>query len=699
MKSSNLKLGQILNSPSQYAIPVFQRHYSWDVPQWQKLWEDVAGVVTEGKLWHFMGFIVLVPESPQPGKPHEYFVIDGQQRITTLSLLLIALRDLAKAEGEAHIAEKTNSLYLIHPYEKGSLRYRLLPLGEDQSHYLELIEAKKQTDNSMHRAVEFFSNKLKELVEDSGLLSISDFIDAIVQRLEFVCATLEKSDNPYNIFKSLNATGLALSPADLIRNFMFMHVPAGEQDHFYFKHWIPLEKHFYDNQGKLNAEQFTNFLRDYLMSEGTYIAPKDLFATFENKYTGREFDPIELVDKLTEAANDYLLILGFRDHASVEMEKALDALRSLKNSTTNPLLLKLLLLNGQGHMSNTTTAQAMALIVSFIVRRFVCAKPSKSYNRLFVAACKCVASDSKISGLEEYLYDHGFSETENFVAAFANLQLYASPYARFVLVELERSLGHKEMADLSEAQIEHIMPQTITPAWREELGVEWERVHPTWVHTPGNLTLSGYNPELSNRPFSEKRARYQESNIGLTKELSKVESWNEEQIRLRGERLGQWAAELWSMPTVLERDSEKSQHIYFWSSFWESLAESKSFLYSSRRKLTFDKHWLWFNVGRKNVFLNPWVDLRSGLVGVDITMQGSGYKEHFDKLIESRNTIEQEIQEQLQWLRDESPSRCVVRLTTNTDLRDPAKREEAFAWLQHYAQSFHTAFKPRISAL
>jgi uncharacterized protein with ParB-like and HNH nuclease domain len=701
MQSSNLKLGQILKSPaqSQYAIPVFQRHYSWDTPQWEKLWEDIARAVEEGKLWHFMGFLVVVPDQPQPGQPLVYYVIDGQQRLTTLSLLLIALRNLAKVEGEVEIAKEIDSFYLIHSDEKSNLRYRLLPRGQDQSHYLELIDEKKRTDNSMHRAVEFFSNKLKELLDESGLSVLSDFKNTIVQRLEFICATVEKSDNPYNIFKSLNATGLALSPADLIRNFMFMHVPAGQQDHFYHEHWVTLEKHFYDVKEKLNTQQFTDFLRDYLMSEGTYIAPKALFATFEDTYAGQEFNPSKLVDKLIERANDYLLILGHKHHTSADIEKALDALRSIKNSTINPLLLKLLNLNKRGYLNNTSTAQALDVIVSFIVRRFVCGEPSKSYNKLFVMACKSVSSDGNISGLEEYLYNHGFPDTERFVTAFINLQLYGSSYARFVLVELERSFGHKEMASLSKAQIEHIMPQTLTPKWCEELGVDCERVHSTWLHTPGNLTLSAYNPELSNRPFQEKRVEYQKSNIVLTKELCAAESWDEEQIRSRGEQLGRQAAELWPLPVVMQSNSQKQKHIQFWGSFWEYLAENKSFLYSSRRKLTLDKHWLWFKVGRNNIFLNPWVDLRLGQIGVDITMQGAGYKEHFEKLMEHRTTIEREIAEELQWLRNESPSRCVVRFTTNIDLQETLKWEESFDWLQRYSQSFHSAFKPHISAL
>jgi uncharacterized protein with ParB-like and HNH nuclease domain len=698
MQSINLKLCQLLTSQSQYVIPLYQRHYRWEEKQWQKLWEDIERATAEGRLHHFMGFLVVVQEPSLPGQPQIFQVIDGQQRLTTLSLFLIALRNWVVAS-EPALAEEITNEYLIHRYRQGHLRYRLLPRGQDQADYLGLVDSQSEIQNTMHRAVKFFSEKLDLATVEGTLETPRQLFDTVVQRLEFICATVDKTENPYNIFKALNSTGLPLSASDLVRNFMFMQVPPQEQEHFQLKYWQPLEKQFCDPEGKLQVQLFTDFLRDFLMSEGTFIPPKELFTAFEAQYDGRSLDYQSLVSELIDNAENYLIILGHKVAASEKLTNALAALRSLDVSTANPLLLKLLRLSRRGQMEETTMVRAMNLLVSFVLRRFVCNVPSKSYNKFFVAACKLIEIDGNLAALEASLHGFGFPGTEQFVNAFVHLPLYGSRYTRFILEALERSFAHKEMANLSQAQIEHIMPQTLTRHWQEALGADWERIHSTWLHTPGNLTLSGYNSELSNRPFSEKRAEYERSNIVLTRALSTIENWDEQQILKRGEQLGRQAAELWPLPHVSQCLSNKEHLVHFWSQFWEHLKVEGSFLYHPERKPRLTQQWLWFGVGKTGYSLFAWVDLQSGYLAVFLSIDNQRNREHFEKLLAQQATIEEALGKSLDWAGEIKAGEYVVRITGNFNLQNRSEWNVACEWLREHLETFHSVFKPRIKAL
>ena len=265
MKPSIQTLGQILYSPSQYVIPVFQRNYRWETAQWAKLWDSLEEIQKPTKKGnHFMGFLVFVPGLAQPGQNTTFHLIDGQQRLTTLSLLLAAIRNVAREEGQEELADEIDQYYLVHPLKKGDQHYRLFPKDRDHDSYIAIISRKGTTAGRVAEAVGYFEGKLS--VPGSNSASrLRDLFDLVRQRLEFMCATLE-AENAYNIFKSLNSTGVPLGQADLIRNFVFMHVVPEDQDEFDRELWTPLENRFAREDGTLDEDHFSRFFRDFLMS-------------------------------------------------------------------------------------------------------------------------------------------------------------------------------------------------------------------------------------------------------------------------------------------------------------------------------------------------------------------------------------------------------------------------------------------------
>ncbi|MEO6138968.1 MAG: DUF4268 domain-containing protein [Luteimonas sp.] len=579
MKAAIQTLGHVLYAPSQYVIPVFQRNYRWERPQWDKLWASLQEIQQPDKTGnHFMGFLVFVQGGiAQPGQNTRFHLIDGQQRLTTASLLLAAIRNVAERLKQPELAQEIHDYYLVHPLKKGENHYRLLPKAQDHDAYLAIIERKPPPSGRMADALEYFEGELDvRAAKDTEVLR--RVFDSVCQRLEFMCATLE-SESAYSIFKSLNSTGVPLGQSDLIRNFVFMHVHPDAQDDFDHDHWAPLEAMFANCSGRLDEEQFSRFFRDVLMAEGQYVQPKDTFATFESRNEATGFVPMTLASRLMAHARHYSAITGKADDASPEITNALAELNRLESSTTYPLLLSLFAARDAQRLTSTELARCIEMLRGFIFRRFVAGESSRGYGQMFVRAIDTQAVQPAES-LQQYLLDRGWPDDARFIEAFSLFPLYRRGYAREVLETLERTRGHKEQADLALAQIEHVMPQTLSAAWIEDLGDEPERVHADWLHRPGNLTLSAYNQEVGNQSFAVKRARFADSNIGLTRDLAVFAEWTEQEIKDRGLRMGCEAAALWGGPkephaadeVAVQRQETRALRLAFWTRFAEYLS-------------------------------------------------------------------------------------------------------------------------------
>jgi hypothetical protein len=703
MKSNNVTLGDILNSPNQYVIPVFQRYYRWDQPEWEKLWESLAGLQKPEKTGrHFLGFIVLVPEPPSPGKLTRYYLIDGQQRLTTLSLVLCALRDTAHAADLAELADEIAETCLIHRHKKGIDRFRLYPKQRDREHFVAAVQRQPQADGRIASAVRYFAGRLAAIPGAGTEDGLRTFFALLMQRVEFVHATLE-GENAFNIFKSLNSTGVPLGQADLIRNFMFMHVPVEDQDQFDDDLWKPTERRFEDAEGNLDAERFSAFFRDNLMRDGDYVAIKDTFDAFQARYTATGFDPFALAGDLKTASDWYAIISGNEPDPSADVEAALVGLRELESSTTYSLLLNLYRRRQAGRIADADLATAIRLLSGFILRRLVCGENSRGYSHLFVQAI-VELGDQPVDNLRRFLEARDFPDTPQFVESFVRFNLYGSRYRKTVLEALERSHGHKEPADLRNAQVEHIMPQTLTDAWRSSLGSEAVEIHATWLHTPGNLTLTGYNPELYNKPFAAKRLDYRASNYVLTRSLADSEYWGVTEIQRRGQEMAERAAGIWPGPAAPVRRPEsrsvgnESDRLGLRRRYWTRLREYVAAM-GSPLKLQEPRNSYDMRCGRigAGARLQAYITLRDRWISAAVVFDGKQAKQDYQRIRGHREAIEAEIGAKLHWTNRSDGKSFEVVYRNPVDPSVETLWPAYFDWQRRALETLHRVFGSRIA--
>jgi hypothetical protein len=466
--------------------------------------------------------------------------------------LLCAIRNAATSEGYVSLSDEITQTCLIHPFNTGKQRFRVYPRLRDREDYLAAVEGRDVAAGTIRDGLQFFSSQLSEVQDAETEMGLRTFFGRIVSGLEFVSITLE-GENPYGIFRSLNSTGVDLSEADLIRNFVFMHVPADMQDEFDDKRWKPLESRFSNQNGELDVKAFSGFFRDVLMKGGQYVPPASTFEHFEQRHDSPTLDAFKLLDDLEKHAAVYDSIRGAKHDPDPLVEAALTKLRQLDSSTAYPLILNLME-HGDGELTKEDLITSIELVTGFILRRFVCGMSSKGYGRWFVSACKELGL-LPLRNLNAFLAGKGFPGDKQFVEQFVKFNFYDSRYCRVGLETLERmhprgvdGLPHKEQADLSLAQIEHIMPQTLSDQWRLDLGSRAEDIHAEWLNTLGNLTLSAYNPSLYNNPFTDKQKEYEKSNISITRELAQLNKWTDTEIKCRGEKLAGEGTKIWRGP-------------------------------------------------------------------------------------------------------------------------------------------------------
>jgi hypothetical protein len=542
--------------------------------------------------------------------------------LTTSSILLTAIRNVARKMAQSELADEIHQDYLVHPRKVSEQHYRILPKERDHDAYISIISGNSEPKGRMADALAYFEDRLTSMSEQSAE-ALRNIFNLMCQRFEFMCATLE-AENAYNIFKSLNSTGVPLGAADLIRNFVFMHIPPDDHDQFERNCWRPLEARFSKAEGTLDEDRFSKFFRDYLMSEGRYVAPKDTFTSFEARYEATEFSPKELAKQLLTNSRYYAIISGEAPDENEKVTAALTGLNVLESSTTYPVLLALFQKRAAGKLNNDQLAQAVQMFRGFILRRFICGESSRGYGQMFIRA---LAKDESVpvATLEAYLLERGWPDDHQFETAFAAFPLYLRGYTRQVLEAIERGRGHKEPADLQAAEIEHIMPQTLSVPWKQMLGAQAERVHADYLHRPGNLTLSGYNRELWNHPFETKREYYAQSNVVMTRDLAECSTWGENEIEKRSRQLAREATNIWigpkdPIPQVVAPEHEdnigrRELRMQFWNGLNEYLAAE----HPSVPQLEPRPGWaLRLSSGIRHVGFDLRLGLRQRTVGIDV---------------------------------------------------------------------------------
>ncbi|MFZ2540814.1 MAG: DUF262 domain-containing protein [Gallionella sp.] len=567
MKATEANLLIFLKKSPQFIIPIYQRNYSWTAEQCRQLWADLLRAGRSDKInAHFIGSIVYIERALSTVTNQEsLLVIDGQQRLTTSTLLICALASHFETQGvgevlQAFSAKKLRNYYLVNPDEEGERHFKLLLSETDKDTLLAILQAAPMPAESSTRINENYA-LFRELI----LLHQSE-LEAICQglaKLVIVDVSLDRSqDNPQLIFESMNSTGLELSQADLIRNFILMGLEPKLQTELYKTYWRPMEKGF--GQGAY-AVHFDAFMRHYLTAKtGDIPNVREVYVAFKQYARGLKGDTRDLVADIHIFATYYCAMALGKEQDNM-LKQAFHDLRELKVEVSYPFLLDAY----HDYKQQRITADELNTIVrtveSYVFRRAICAIPTNSLNKTFAGLSRSLKKDRYLESLEAALMllpsYRRFPSDEEFHRDLKVRNLYKFRSCNYWLRRLENH-GRKERVVVEDYTIEHILPQNenLSKEWQAELGADWQRIQETWLHTLGNLTLTGYNSEYSDRSFAYKRDQVTDNNgnpvgfahspLKLNIGLGKVAVWNEDAIKLRAKRLADEAAKVWSSPQL-----------------------------------------------------------------------------------------------------------------------------------------------------
>ncbi len=580
MKATEAKLLQILGAVSQFIIPIHQRTYSWTLKECQQLWADIlrAGSTDEIGV-HFIGSVVHIDEglgnlAVQAPK----LVIDGQQRLTTVTLLLTALADVLDGlpeDQQEPIEEFAPAIirdtYLTRRHQKGDKRFKLLLSDTDRATLMALVDPTAavlpaEPSIRIQENHQFFLEQLR-----APTTALAVVCRGISKLLVVDVALSRDQDNPQLIFESMNSTGRELSQADLIRNYVLMGQPPELQERLYTLHWRPMELAF--GQEAYSGNEFSAFMRDFLTLKTAEVPRLDLvyevFKQYERQLAVAGGGIEALLRDLHSTATRYCRVaLGQEpDH---QLRDAFHDLRELKVNVVTPLLLELYGDYEAGQLSRDELLEALRLLEAYVFRRAVCAIPSNSQQKTFATFSRALRRQPGhyLPSFKAHLLDlpsyRRFPSDEEFRREIQIRNLYK--FNKSCSYWLRRLENHqrKEPIAVADYTIEHILPQNpeLSAPWREALGPDWRQIQEEWLHRLGNLTLTGYNPELSDRSFIDKRDHpeggFRTSPLRLNQGLGQLERWDADAIRSRGETLALRALEVWAAPQL--SDEERQQY-------------------------------------------------------------------------------------------------------------------------------------------
>ncbi len=540
------------NQKNQLVIPIYQRVYSWEKEQCKQLWDDIIKIGGNDKMdGHFIGSILYVLD----GITHSdnaLLIIDGQQRLTTITLLLTALRD--------HWSDKRKEIedhYLINSDKDGDKKFRLILSESDKDTLLSLIDKDRRKPSELSlKIVENFKLFEEWIRKNTNQL---ETIFKGLEKLMIVEIALEKGKNdPQLIFESMNSKGMELAQTDLIRNYVVMETEVEKQESFYNKYWRAMEEEF-----KQNKKLFDRFVRHYLTIKTrevpninkVYVALKD--------YQQKEKIAIEDLLKDLQKYCRYFCRIVFKKEDDKDLNKALGFLVDLEMDVIYPLLLELYSDYSDGVLSKDDFTPIIALIESYICRRAVCGLGTNSLNKVFPSFTKHIQKDEYFKSLKAHFGSltekQRFPNNDEFKKLFITIDFYSFKKKKYFFERLENS-GRNERVYTHEYTTEHIMPQTLTEEWERDLGENFQAIHDKYLHTIGNLTLTGYNTEYSNRSFQEKKGMekgFKNSPLRLNQGLSDLKSFGEEEIKKRANDLADLALKIWTYPNLDAETLEK----------------------------------------------------------------------------------------------------------------------------------------------
>ena len=568
MKASSANLLTVIKGPKQFFIPIYQRTYSWQLAQCDQLLKDIIRISKDDNLQgHFLGSIVYFQEDIHTiSDVPKLLVIDGQQRLTTVSLLILALSHFLKnnpVELDTN-ANKLFNYYLLNSDEDNDLRYKLMLTRGDKQSYINLLNEIPQED-TMNRVTEnykFFASRINEenvKVIYNGVL-----------RLFIVDVALEKDkDNPQLIFESMNSTGLDLSQADLIRNYVLMGQEIDLQTKLYENYWFPMEQTF----GNEYSTRFDGFMRDYLsVKTGKIPRIGEVYEEFKVYINSdRSSESIEENVKDTfNFANHYSKIV-LRKEKDKDLQEMFSNILKLKVDVAYPFILPVYNDYVHGLVSKDDFISILKLVESYVFRRAICGIPTNSLNKTFGNLYKSVNTENYLESVQAsfQLLDSykRFPDDTEFEREIISKDVYNFRSRNYLLSKLE-NFKRKEFVNVDEYTIEHILPQNqnLSEEWRNMLGEEWQDIQKKYLHTLGNLTLTGYNSEMSDHPFARKKSiegGFDDSPLRLNTYLRTASQWTPLEIGERAGELSQKATLIWDSPKlsseILERYLQKDE--------------------------------------------------------------------------------------------------------------------------------------------
>lgn len=553
MEARQISIEDFLSAnKTRFIIPVYQRNYDWKEKNCQQLFDDIISLSSTKRKSHFLGSIVYVTNSDTDSIDlREYVIIDGQQRLTTATLFLKALLDSTNDED---LKEEILENFLINKRLDEKNKLKLKPIKKDDEVFKKLLKNDFDGINensNIYRNYHFFKNKIENFSNYKSLFS--GFKKLFIVHI----ALNRRDDNPQLIFESINSTGVSLSQADLIRNFLLMDKEAVEQEALFEKYWFKIEEN-------IGSEHISSFTRDYLtMQQGKIPNKEDTYEAFKQYVQNHTISTTQLLDKLLEYSKIYKTFLF---DSSEIYASHMKHLRQLKIGVVYPFLLSLVVDYKSGNISQKELLITFDIIESYVIRRIICSKPTNALNKIFASLFDEIKSIEKFS-YEKFssyfvsvlLSKRGsgiFPDDKDFRAELTSKDAYNLKNIKFILLRLENK-NNNEKVDINTLTIEHFMPQTLSNSWKVKLGDKYQQIHDRYLHNIGNLSLSGDNIQLGNKSFEEKKQILKEkSRLKLNQSFVESHSWGEEEINQRANFLFAEAQNLWKYPKELVLELE-----------------------------------------------------------------------------------------------------------------------------------------------
>lgn len=572
MKGSECRLIEYMEgSKKRFVIPVYQRNYDWKIENCKRLYDDLIKIIKNNRKSHFFGSLVSVYEPS--GRNTEFLVIDGQQRLTTVSLLFLAMYNLISKgivkPQESSLGNQIYEDFLVDKYQPQETRIKLKPVKNDRKAFDKLFASEDEYIRASNLTINYhyFYDRIQKQE-----ITIDELFDAVCS-LEIINITLNNEDNPQLIFESLNSTGLDLSEGDKIRNFILMGLPTKMQDEYYEKYWNRIEEStHYD---------VSSFIRDYLSIKQVAIpSQKKIYLSFKEYVEALSIETEELLKDLLAYAKRYKILLN--DYTE---NKALDAcinrLNRLETTVTRPFFLEVLRLWDEKKLDVNQVTEIFLMTENYLFRRNICNLPTNALNKIFLMLHREIIryDGSDTDYVEKFKYailskkeKARFPSDNEFVTQFTEKQVYQmNSKNKIYIMERLENYGTAEDKDVyshydgGTYSIEHIMPQHLTPAWVKVLGDDYEMIHQIWLHRIANLTLTAYNSKYSNSTFEEKKTMkngFEDSGIRMNAYIAKKEQWTLKEIEERNQYLMQRALEIWAMPSTEYKPEHKQLDSY-----------------------------------------------------------------------------------------------------------------------------------------